>query len=99
MAIDDNFNCIADSLEQGLALQYLKFERLSDTTEVYTLSYDNLGNYLAYLDTGTYLVTLIPSGVLAGLPAESNRNHRYQLPASNIGLDLTRTGRLPNVRS
>ncbi|BDS13660.1 DUF7619 domain-containing protein [Aureispira anguillae] len=62
VAIDDNFNCIADSLEQGLALQYLKFERLSDTTEVYTLSYDNLGNYLAYLDTGTYLVTLIPSG-------------------------------------
>lgn len=59
VAIDFNMNCIADSLELGLKNQIIKFER--DSTIVYFNTLDSLGSYRAYLDTGLYTVTVIPS--------------------------------------
>ncbi len=62
VVIDDNLNCSIDSLEQGLRGQWIKFVRTTDATTKYAFVDDSLGNYQAYLDTGTYVVTVIPSG-------------------------------------
>ncbi|BDS13654.1 leucine-rich repeat domain-containing protein [Aureispira anguillae] len=59
--VDQNLNCTIDSAEVGLAGQFIKFEKTTDTTTAYFVTYDSLGNYVAYLDTGTYTVTVIPS--------------------------------------
>jgi len=61
IAIDSNSNCLVDSLEHGLIGQLIKFEKLSDNSISYSSSYDSLGSYRAFLDTGTYTVTVIPS--------------------------------------
>ena len=59
VAVDFNMNCLVDSLELGLLNQLIKFER--DSITVYCNTLDSLGNYRAYLDTGLYTVTVIPS--------------------------------------
>lgn len=61
IVIDANQNCLADSLEQGLVGQVVRCERVSDGAVSYFITYDTLGNYSTYLDTGTYTVTVIPS--------------------------------------
>lgn len=61
ITIDDNSNCVTDSLEEGFTGRLLKFERVTDATVFYATTYDSLGNYEACLDTGTYTVTVIPS--------------------------------------
>jgi Leucine-rich repeat (LRR) protein len=62
VVIEDNSNCIADSIEGGLSGQLVQFERLSDTSLFYFRTYDTLGNYNAYVDTGLYTVSVIPTG-------------------------------------
>lgn len=62
VVIDDNLNCLVDTLEQGLRGQWIQFRRVTDATIKYAFVEDSLGNYQAYLDTGTYVVTVIPSG-------------------------------------
>jgi len=59
VAIDVDMNCLVDPLELGLLNQLIKFER--DSITVYCTTLDSLGNYRAYLDTGLYTVTVIPS--------------------------------------
>ncbi|MGH1338205.1 MAG: DUF7619 domain-containing protein [Aureispira sp.] len=54
VAFDDNLNCLVDSLEQGIPGQLISFVDVLDTTNVYVASTDSLGNYRAYLDTGSY---------------------------------------------
>jgi len=61
VAVDDNSNCLVDSIEQGLGQQMIRFERTTDSTVLYFSTHDSLGNYNAYLDTGIYTVTVIPS--------------------------------------
>lgn len=39
----------------------IRFERTTDSTVLYFSTHDSLGNYNAYLDTGTYTMTVIPS--------------------------------------
>lgn len=62
VVIDDNLNCLVDSSERGLRGQWVKFRRTRDAAIKYAFVDDSLGYYQAYLDTGTYVVTLIPSG-------------------------------------
>lgn len=56
--IDANNNCIADSTEQALSTQLVLFENGLDS--IYTGT-NNIGYYLAHLDTGIYTVSVIPS--------------------------------------
>ncbi|MCP4443270.1 MAG: hypothetical protein GY810_30570, partial [Aureispira sp.] len=57
ITIDANSNCISDSLEQGLSNIMLQFRSNRDTN--YFVSYDTLGNYVAYLDTGVYTISVV----------------------------------------
>ncbi|MCP4440537.1 MAG: leucine-rich repeat domain-containing protein [Aureispira sp.] len=59
VVFDTNSNCQVDSLENGYIGQFLKFEKGAKV--VYTSTYDTLGNYKAFLDTGTYTITVLPS--------------------------------------
>lgn len=61
--VDNNLNCLIDTLEKGLSGQFVKFERLSDGNISYFTTADTFGNYTAYLDTGTYTVEVIPNSV------------------------------------
>lgn len=61
VVIDANTNCNVDSLEQGLSGQLVKFERVSDGAISYFTTHDTLGTYYAFLDTGMYAITVIPS--------------------------------------
>lgn len=58
---DDDLDCIVDSLETIFSPQTIKFVRNSDGASFYFSNYDSLGNYAAYLDTGTYTASVIPS--------------------------------------
>lgn len=70
VVVDDNLNCLVDLSEKGLAGQFVKFERLSDGLVTHFTTVDTLGNYNAYLDTGTYSVEVIPnSAYWAGCPS------------------------------
>jgi Leucine-rich repeat (LRR) protein len=62
VVIDDNLNCLVDTSEQGLRGQWIRFVRTTDADIKYAFVDDTLGNYKAYLDTGTYVVTVIPNG-------------------------------------
>jgi hypothetical protein len=59
IVIDENSNCIIDSAEYGGANHIIQFANNTDT--FYFSSYDSLGHYKAYLNTGNYVITLIPS--------------------------------------
>lgn len=61
IAIDANSNCLVEPSETGLTNQLIKFERVSDGFTRIASSYDNLGNYRTYLDTGVYNITVMPS--------------------------------------
>jgi len=61
--VDNNLNCLIDSTEKGLSGQFVKFVRLSDGTVSYFTTLDTFGNYNAYLDTGTYVVEVVPNSV------------------------------------
>lgn len=62
VVIDDNLNCLVDSSERSLSGQWVKFQRTRDAHIKYVFVNDSLGNYQAHLDTGTYVVTVIPNG-------------------------------------
>jgi hypothetical protein len=59
VTIDLNVNCIADSIESGVINQLIKFE--SNSRTLYFSTIDTNGNYIAYLDTGVYKASLVPS--------------------------------------
>lgn len=59
IVIDDNNNCTVDSAEYGGVNHIIQFANNTDT--FYFSSYDSLGHYKAYLDTGSYIITVIPS--------------------------------------
>lgn len=61
--VDNNLNCLIDSTEKGLSGQFVKFVHLSDGTVSYFTTLDTFGNYNAYLDTGTYVVEVVPNSV------------------------------------
>jgi hypothetical protein len=61
VTVDENLNCAIDTTERGLSGQWVKFEKTTGTDVFYFTTYDTLGNYRAYLDVGTYLVTVVPS--------------------------------------
>jgi len=58
IVLDDNNNCQVDTLEKGLNNILLMFNNGIDTNYAFT---NSLGTYQAYLDTGIYTVTAIPS--------------------------------------
>jgi hypothetical protein len=62
VVIDDNLNCLKDSSEQGLRGQWIKFAETTSSIVKYVFIDDSLGNYRAYLGTGVYEMTIIPSG-------------------------------------
>jgi uncharacterized repeat protein (TIGR01451 family) len=62
VVVDDNMNCIVDSLDGGLSGQMVQFERMSDTAIFYFRTYNSSGDYRAYLDTGVYTVSVLPTG-------------------------------------
>jgi hypothetical protein len=73
VVVDNNLNCVVDTTERGLSGQWLKFEKTTDTTVFYFTTYDTLGNYRAYLDTGVYTVTVLPSSSYwAGCPTSQS---------------------------
>ncbi|MBL4649129.1 MAG: hypothetical protein JKY03_05310, partial [Aureispira sp.] len=59
VAIDLNMDCIVDSTESGLINQLIKFEKGNRTFYFSTINAN--GNYIAYLDTGIYKASLVPS--------------------------------------
>jgi hypothetical protein len=59
VAVDTNNNCLADSVELGLANQMVRFEK--GGIAYYFTTYNSNGDYQAFLDTGTYTVTVIPN--------------------------------------
>ncbi|CAA6815929.1 MAG: Internalin-like protein (LPXTG motif) Lmo0331 homolog [uncultured Aureispira sp.] len=58
VAIDSIVDCIPDSTERGLINQLVRFERGADV--FYSTTYNANGEYLTHLDTGTYVVSLVP---------------------------------------
>jgi uncharacterized repeat protein (TIGR01451 family) len=56
VALDDNFNCLVDSLEVGLSSKILKAVKVGDGD--YFALLDSLGNYEFEVDTGIYLLSL-----------------------------------------
>ncbi|MCP4442947.1 MAG: T9SS type A sorting domain-containing protein [Aureispira sp.] len=79
IVIDNNTNCIADSLENGLKGVLVKFQKGNDI--IYANSYDMLGNYQGYLDTGTYSVSIIPPSYWQSCPSNQQItvNNTYNL--------------------
>lgn len=59
VGIDTNNNCLADSTELGLANQIVRFEKGGNA--YYFTTYNTNGDYKAFLDTGTYTVTVFPN--------------------------------------
>lgn len=57
--VDDNNNCILDTLEAGLQGQIVEFDKRGQKR--YFSTVDSFGNYEAYLDTGTYTMTVLSS--------------------------------------
>jgi len=60
VAIDLNNNCQPDANEIGVKNHIVKFEKGVDAYYFNTM--DSLGNYVAYLDTGSYVVTIESPG-------------------------------------
>ncbi|MCP4439692.1 MAG: hypothetical protein GY810_12175 [Aureispira sp.] len=60
ITIDSNSNCLADTLEQRGGQHIVHFEQIG-TGATYDFSTDTAGYYVAYLDTGTYIVTIAQS--------------------------------------
>lgn len=60
IAIDLNNNCQPDANEIGVINHIVKFEKGLDA--YYFNTTDSLGNYVAYLDTGSYVVTIQSPG-------------------------------------
>lgn len=56
---DANNDCLVDSTELGLANQIVRFEKGGVAS--YFTTYNSNGDYQAFLDTGTYTVTVIPT--------------------------------------
>lgn len=61
VVIDAYVNCLMDSLEVGLSNQMIQFERMSDAAIFYFKTYNSSGDYRAYLDTGVYTVSVLPT--------------------------------------
>ncbi|WP_197043877.1 T9SS type A sorting domain-containing protein [Aureispira sp. CCB-QB1] len=57
IVIDSMTNCMADSLEKGLIHKMVRFQRGADV--YYATTYNTNGNYIAHLDTGTYVVSVV----------------------------------------
>jgi Leucine-rich repeat (LRR) protein len=58
VVIDSIVDCIPDSTEQGLINQLIRFERGTDV--FYSTTYNANGDYITHLDTGTYVVSVVP---------------------------------------
>ena len=59
VTLDSTNNCLVDSLEPGFIGQLIEFKKTTDSTLFYSMTYDSLGSYRAYLDTGAYTVRYV----------------------------------------
>lgn len=58
VVIDSIVDCLPDSTERGLINQLVRFERGADV--FYSTTYNANGDYITHLDTGTYVVSVVP---------------------------------------
>lgn len=89
IALDSNSNCMIDSLEQGLENVLVLFAKATDSSYALT---NNLGYYLANLDTGTYSVSILHQHVYSiSCPASQTItiDSNYQLQDLDFVLDKT----------